>query len=270
MVFSDFHFYSEVLGIQTAAYILLPQPQVAAQSSSPIPVLYLLHGLSDDHTMWLRQTRVEQYAQRYRLAVVMPAANRSFYMDMAHGAKYETFVSRELPSVIECYFPVCRKRSGRFIAGLSMGGYGALRNGLKYHHTFGAIAALSSADIIQQIATFTDDNPAFFARRGYAQALFGPLEKLPGSDKDLRWLAQRITNPADRPRIYLACGSQDSLLPMNKNLRDSLQTLGYDLTWCEAPGAHEWDFWDSQIRRVIDWLSLGQADAGVNSGNVGV
>ena len=94
MVFSDFHFYSEVLGIQTAAYILLPQPQVAAQSSSPIPVLYLLHGLSDDHTMWLRQTRVEQYAQRYRLAVVMPAANRSFYMDMAHGAKYETFVSR--------------------------------------------------------------------------------------------------------------------------------------------------------------------------------
>ena len=97
MVFSDFHFYSEVLGIQTAAYILLPQPQVAAQSGSPIPVLYLLHGLSDDHTMWLRQTRVEQYAQRYRLAVVMPAANRSFYMDMAHGAKYETFVSRELP-----------------------------------------------------------------------------------------------------------------------------------------------------------------------------
>ena len=95
MVFSDFHFYSEVLGIQTAAYILLPQPQVAAQSGSPIPVLYLLHGLSDDHTMWLRQTRVEQYAQRYRLAVVMPAANRSFYMDMAHGAKYETFVSRE-------------------------------------------------------------------------------------------------------------------------------------------------------------------------------
>lgn len=122
MVFSDFHFYSEVLGIQTAAYVLLPDPQVMAQSASPIPVLYLLHGLSDDHTMWLRQTRVEQYARRYRVAVVMPAANRSFYMDMAHGPKYETFISRELPSVIERYFPVCRKRVGRFIAGLSMGG----------------------------------------------------------------------------------------------------------------------------------------------------
>ena len=96
MVFSDFHFYSEVLGIQTAAYILLPQPQVAAQSSSPIPVLYLLHGLSDDHTMWLRQTRVEQYAQRYRLAVLGHACGQPFlHMDMAHGAKYETFVSRE-------------------------------------------------------------------------------------------------------------------------------------------------------------------------------
>ena len=114
MIFSDFHFYSEVLGIQTAAYVLLPEPQVMAQSASPVPVLYLLHGLSDDHTMWLRQTRVEQYARRYRLAVVMPAVNRSFYMDMAHGAKYETFIARELPSVIERYFPGPRNpRYGR-------------------------------------------------------------------------------------------------------------------------------------------------------------
>ena len=147
MVFSDFHFYSEVLGIQTAAYILLPQPQVAAQSGSPIPVLYLLHGLSDDHTLWLRQTRVEPYAPRSRLAVVMPAANRSFYMDMAHGAKYETFVSRELPSVIERNFPVCRKRSGRFIAGLSMGGYGALKFGLRAPETFSRVASLSGGGL---------------------------------------------------------------------------------------------------------------------------
>ncbi|MEG2317146.1 MAG: alpha/beta hydrolase-fold protein, partial [Clostridia bacterium] len=87
MYLSDFHFFSEALGIQTAAYVLLPDRQVMAQQKGePVPTLYLLHGLSDDHTMWMRQTRLEQYARQYRVAIVMPAANRSFYTDMAHGA----------------------------------------------------------------------------------------------------------------------------------------------------------------------------------------
>lgn len=264
-------FRSRELKRDVPVNVVLPFDRGGAK---PYPTLYLLHGLQNSCDTWPLNTRIERWASDRGLAVVMPQGENSFWLPVG-GPEYpygdfSAYVTDELVQVTRDEFCLSRERSRTFIGGFSMGGYGALRNGLKYHHTFGAIAALSSADIIQQIATFTDDNPAFFARRGYAQALFGPLEKLPGSDKDLRWLAQRITNPADRPRIYLACGSQDGLLPMNKNLRDSLQTLGYDLTWCEAPGAHEWDFWDSQIRRVIDWLSPGQADAGVNSGNVGV
>lgn len=274
MALLQVNFVSQTLMRTVPIQVVLPVDKFSwdgARPEGPFPTLYLLHGIFGNYTDWVSGTRIQRWAEEHNLAVVMPSGDNRFYVDQPDTQDlYGEFIGSELVDITRRMFPLSGERANTFIGGLSMGGYGALRNGLKYHHTFGAIAALSSADIVQQIATFTDDNPAFFARRGYAQALFGPLEKLPGSDKDLRWLAQRIANPADRPRIYLACGSQDSLLPMNKNLRDSLQTLGYDLTWCEAPGAHEWDFWDSQIRRVIDWLSLGQADAGVNSGNVGV
>ena len=237
MVFSDFHFYSEVLGIQTAAYILLPQPQVAAQSGSPIPVLYLLHGLSDDHTMWLRQTRVEQYAQRYRLAVVMPAANRSFYMDMAHGAKYETFVSRELPSVIERYFPVCRKRSGRFIAGLSMGGYGALR--------------------LEGYETFASRGPFMLRELDDVYGSEHDLLRGPGS---LFGLADRFLKEPDRaPRMYMACGTEDHLFEANEHF---FARFGKELPieYHTEPGDHNWAFWDRYLERVLAWLPLEKAE----------
>ena len=251
MVFSDFHFYSEVLGIQTAAYILLPQPQVAAQSSSPIPVLYLLHGLSDDHTMWLRQTRVEQYAQRYRLAVVMPAANRSFYMDMAHGAKYETFVSRELPSVIERYFPVCRKRSGRFIAGLSMGGYGALRLALRYPGRYAAAASISGCvEMERGYETFRRQNPSVLEELDNVYGGERELLRGPGS---LFGLADRfLKEPQRAPRMYMACGTEDFLFGLHKKFVPALEKNGWDVTHEETPGfGHEWAYWDAQLAAFL-------------------
>ena len=255
MVFSDFHFYSEVLGIQTAAYILLPQPQVAAQSSSPIPVLYLLHGLSDDHTMWLRQTRVEQYAQRYRLAVVMPAANRSFYMDMAHGAKYETFVSRELPSVIERYFPVCRKRSGRFIAGLSMGGYGALINGLRYSDTFSKIGMLSPA-----LGMYPENGkmqPGSPLHRESMLALLGDPEHYHGSYRDYEAAMRKaLEKPQDMPRLFLACGTEDPLVyQAGRDFAHRMQAEGAPMTYYEAQGGHDHVFWKHAMTPLCEFLT---------------
>ena len=143
MIWNDFHFYSPTLDIQTAAYVLLPEQAVVEKhGGQPIPTLYLLHGLSDDHTIWLRNTRIAQFATHYYVAVVMPAVNRSFYTDMAHGSKYWTFVSEELPRVMETYFPLAKTREGRFAAGLSMGGYGAMKLGLKTPDRYAAIASL--------------------------------------------------------------------------------------------------------------------------------
>ena len=258
MIFSDFHFYSEVLGIQTAAYVLLPEPQVMAQSASPVPVLYLLHGLSDDHTMWLRQTRVEQYARRYRLAVVMPAVNRSFYMDMAHGAKYETFIARELPSVIERYFPVSRKRVGRFIAGLSMGGYGALRLALHHPGRYAAGGSLSGClEMEKGNETFRRRNPAMVEELDDVYGSERELLRGPGS---LFGLADRfLGDPSRAPRMYVACGTEDFLFEANEHF---FARFGKELPieYHSGPGDHTWDFWDRHLERVLAWLGPEKAE----------
>lgn len=274
MALLQVNFISQTLMRTVPIQVVLPVDKFSwdgARSEGPFPTLYLLHGIFGNYTDWVSGTRIQRWAEEHNLAVVMPSGDNRFYVDQpATQDLYGEFIGRELVDITRRMFPLSAERANTFIGGLSMGGYGALRNGLKYYDTFGAIAALSSADVVQQLDSYTDDNPSFISSKRYIETLFGKLETIPGSDKDLLWLADQIANPADRPRLYLACGSADSLLPLNRNLRDALQARGYDLTWCEAPGAHEWDFWDSQIRKVIDWLALGAADAGVNSGNVGV
>lgn len=252
MFFSDFHFRSDALGIQTAAYVLLPDEKTLLRSQTPVPVLYLLHGLSDDHTMWLRQTRVEDYAAQRRLAVVMPAANRSFYMDMAQGAKYDTFIAEELPRVIERYFPVGRKRSQRFAAGLSMGGYGAMKLGLSRPSRYAAVASLSGVLGIEHV--YDGGEPSEFLHE--MDSVYGGKEQLVAGPGNLSRLAQRLSRtPARAPKIYMACGTEDFLFEQNERF---FQRFGQALSieYHTEPGAHTWDFWDRNIERVINWLPL--------------
>src|SRR5678815_1741952 len=123
MALLDVHCFSESLAQSVSFYVLLPDGSVRR----PYPTLYLLHGLSDDHTIWLRRTSIERYSAARNLAVVMPAGARSFYQDMASGPRYWTFLSEELPALCRQWFPLSDDREDNFAAGLSMGGYGALR-----------------------------------------------------------------------------------------------------------------------------------------------
>ena len=155
MAFMDFKFFSESLGMQTEVYVVMTQRSSAGEigienkaEAKKYKCLYLLHGLSDDHTIWLRRTSIERYATEYGICVVMPCGHRSFYTDMKYGGKYYTYIAKELPRVIREFFNVSDKREDNYIAGLSMGGYGALKIGLREHGSFCAAAGLSSvADI---------------------------------------------------------------------------------------------------------------------------
>ena len=202
--------------------------------------------------MWLRQTRVEQYARRYRLAVVMPAVNRSFYMDMAHGAKYETFIARELPSVIERYFPVSRKRVGRFIAGLSMGGAGALRIGIARPENYCAIGCFSAS-----VDNRRRDMPGRTSRRYGLTYGDAPIE---GTEKDTRGNALRLLESGKPvPRIYHACGTEDFLLENARETKaffESLEGNPFDYQYEEMPGAHTWDFWDARIQDFLRYIHV--------------
>lgn len=257
MIWSDFHFYSQALGIQTAAYVLLPEDEVLRKrGGKPLPTLYLLHGLSDDHTSWLRNTRIAKYAVDYELAIVMPAANRSFYTDMAHGAKYWTFVSEELPGLMERCFPLATTRAGRFAAGLSMGGYGAMKLGLQKPGRYAAVAALSAPLMLQEAFRF-DSDPAWHHEM---EGVFGDEASLRAGEGNLSLSAEALP-PELAPRMYAACGTDDFLFEANEAF---MKRFGpkFAIRYVTTPGAaHTWDYWDVQIREVLRWLPLEPSGA---------
>ena len=261
MAFLDFHFFSETLGLTCAAHVLLPQSTtqqigiIGGQRREKYPTLYLLHGLSDDHTIWMRRTSIERYAAEYNIAVVMPAVARSFYQDMASGPRYWTFLNEELPALCQQYFPLSAAREDNFAAGLSMGGYGALRLGLARPDQFAAVASLSGAlDITRRLREV--GKPSARIDRREWMGIVGPELHAP-ADADLWLLASKVaTSPHPKPSIYLACGTEDELIADSRTFRQHLDTVGLPLTYHEGPGAHEWGYWDAQIQRVLDWLPI--------------
>ena len=275
MALLQVNYVSRALMRTVTLHVVLPVDKFASEHTPyrparAFPTLYLLHGLLGNYTDWVTGTRVQRWAEARDLAVVMPSGDNHFYVDQpgTHDL-YGEFIGRELVEITRRMFPLSPRREDTFIGGLSMGGYGALRNGLKYHDTFGAIAALSTANIVARMDGFTDDAPNFNNRTAYLEGLFGPRAGIPGSDADLTALAHKLRGlPDEQPRIYLACGDADDLLGLNVQLRDELRDDGFAVTWRQAPGGHEWDFWDSQIRQVIDWLPLAGGESGINSGHI--
>jgi S-formylglutathione hydrolase FrmB len=249
------HFFSQALGQMTALSALLPEPGPdGGESGEPVryPTLYLLHGLSDDHTVWLRRTSLERYLEGRRLAVILPAAGRSFYTDALRGQRYGTFISEELPRLARHLFPLSARREENFVAGLSMGGYGAFKLALTHPGRFAAAASLSGA---LDVARLVSEEEA--AGGSELQQIFGPSKPLAHSANDLFHLAaQLVRRPGPRPALYQWCGTEDFLHADNVRFRDRAAALGLALTSEEGPGGHDWACWDAQIRRVLDWLPL--------------
>ncbi|NOV03555.1 alpha/beta hydrolase [Paenibacillus planticolens] len=254
MAFIDCNFYSDTLGVSASMYVILPQAaqnQIGMSSESygkKHPTLYLLHGLSDDHTIWMRRTSIERYAAQLGIAVVMPAVNRSFYADMAAGPKYWSFISEELPALARSFFPLAEERELNYAAGLSMGGYGAMKLALTHPDRFAAAASLSGAlDISHRALNFPDD----------FKLIYDDVTKIKGSGNDLFYLAEQVAaNKGVKPQLYQCCGTEDFLYEDNIRFRDYCRELGLDLTYEEEPGEHEWGYWDRKIQNVLNWLPL--------------
>lgn len=265
-------FVSQSLFRTVPVQVILPVDKFSmtgepVEPPSEFRTLYLLHGLLGNCTDWVTGTRIQRWAEERNLAVVMPSGDNSFYLDReASRNLYGRFIGEELVEITRRMFPLSRRREDTFIGGLSMGGYGAIRNGLKYHGTFSHIIGLSSAlHILENV------EEGGGLGRAYEESCFGPLREAVGTDKNPRVLIERLVREgAELPRIYLACGTGDGLLPASRTYRDLFEQAGFDVAYCEEPGGHEWDFWDRQIRRALDWLPLEAAGQGVNSGNVGV
>jgi len=217
--------------------------------------LYLLHGLHGCSLDWLTGTRIKRWAQDRDLAVVMPSGDNSFYVDRPESNnRYAEFVGRELVEMTRRMFPLSDKREDTFIGGLSMGGYGAVMLGLRYSDTFSAIISLSSA-----LHIFEGREGVNAQEWTFGESLFGKLDKAVFSDNNPRVLIERLVkekkaNPAlPLPKVYMACGTEDWLLPGNRIYKALFEKSGFDLTYVEAPGDHNWDFWDTHIREAIEF-----------------
>ena len=256
MAFIQCNFFSTSLGMGASVNVVLPQGDTAGQIGVDgtvvrprIPVLYLLHGLSDDHTIWMRRTSVERYADRHGIAVVMPCGNRSFYTNTLDGMKFWDYISQELPERMCAFFNISGRREDTFAAGLSMGGYGALRLGLKCPERFGAVAGLSSAIDMKKIV------PQVLGEAN-CRNCFGD-QPLCGGDFDPFYLAEQAAAEGVKlPEIFLSCGEDDFLYSANVEFHEKLNSLGYEHKWVHGPGAHTWEYWDAGIEQIMEWLPL--------------
>jgi putative tributyrin esterase len=259
MIVSEVRFFSDVLVSRCAMYVLLPQRKPLDASfhyAPPFRVLYLLHGHSDDHTAWLRWSSIERYVEGLNLAVVMPAVQNSFYTDMAHGGKFFTFVTEEIPAIAHDLYPLSTRREDTFVAGLSMGGYGAFKLALSLPERYAAAASLSGAVDIREVVKRKEKDPGNSAWLETMQNIFGDLEKVPGSAHDLFPLAEKVAKSKVKPRLFQFCGTEDFLYADNLRFRDFVKPLGFDYTYVEGPGDHTWGYWDASIQKVLAWLEL--------------
>lgn len=254
MILSELRFFSQTLGMQSSIYAMLPQPTSGETRRPNFRTLYLLHGYSDDHTAWQRWTAIERYVEGLNLAVIMPNVHLSFYTDMAYGGRYWTFVSEELPSLVQGIFPLSTDRADNFVAGLSMGGYGAFKLALAHPERFAAAASLSGALDIRYLVTEAgpDRDEAWVA--GMRHIFGADLTKVADSDHDLRTLARRAAQASTKPRLYQCCGKEDFLYQNNLSFRDFLRDLPFDLTYEEGPGEHTWAYWDAMIQPALAWM----------------
>lgn len=275
MAFLQVNLFSQTLMRTVPVNVILPAdkllfPGMPAREDRPYKTLYLLHGIFGNYTDWVSGSRIQRFAEEKDLAVVMPSGDNAFYVDQPKGHNfYGEFIGKELVELTRRMFPLSREREDTFIGGLSMGGYGAMRNGLKYHDTFGCIVSLSGAMHLDECADWGNDSPMFFQNRDYVESCFGDLSTFRESDRSLRYLIKTLVGEGARiPQIYMACGDRDHLLEANREFVDFLREQGVAVTWETGPGDHEWDFWDTYIKKAIDWLPTEGGAQGINSGHI--
>ena len=242
MAFCELHYFSKSLGKQTAANVILPESDTY---EPPFPVFYLLHGLSDDHTIWQRRTSIERYVQNLPLIVVMPDGGRGFYCDAEQGFAYETAIAQDLITFIDRMFPTKAERAGRCIGGLSMGGYGAIKLALSHPELFCSANSHSGALFVGHRA-----QPGNTPLSVELQRIVGAAPA--GGKNDLYTLADKV-DPARLPALRIDCGTEDLLIEDNRSFHAYLVRQNREHEYQEFPGGHDWSYWDEHVRQALSF-----------------
>ena len=243
---SHYSFVSAAMQREMSYCIFLPSSYSTSQRE--YPVLYLLHGLRGSENDWMAKTKIADYAGSLNLVVVMPEADDSWYTNSFAEPRnrYEDYVFGDLIREIESKYRVQKTRDARFIAGLSMGGYGALKAGLKNPQKFAAVGAFSSA--------FGATGSGYADLKTPREA-FGPANS-PARLQNDDYLLAAHADPEQLPYIFVSCGTEDRLFGDSQKMEELLHLLGVRYEYHESPGKHDWVFWDHSVEAFLREMSL--------------
>ena len=237
MAFGEFYYHSPALGKATNCNVIFPENK---QHDGPYPTLYLLHGLTDDYTIWQRRTSIERYVQTLPLIVVMPDGGRGWYSNADQGYAYEDAIINDCIGFIDRTFASDARREARAIGGLSMGGYGAIKLALQHPDKFVSAHGHSGAYGFGHAQWRGEDTE--FQRIIGPQASGGPLDL---------WRIAAASSAPNRPALRIDCGTSDFLIEQNREFHAHLDELQIAHEYEEFPGAHDWGYWDKHIQSAL-------------------
>lgn len=243
MALAEIRFYGNSIGVSASMNVILPD-----SGKGPFPVFYLLHGLSDDHTMWCRRSNIERHVANVPMIVVMPSVLRGWYTNSVANKQYayEDHIMKDVIPLVDRTFPTIASRKGRVVGGLSMGGYGAVKLALKYPDVFCSANSHSGAMMIMHEEKTSKAAPDDWKKE--LLAVFG--DKHRGGPNDLGALARKCP-PRLRPALRIDCGVDDFLIRDNRRYHELLAGLKFAHEYQEFPGAHTWEYWDTHVQDAI-------------------
>ena len=245
------HIFSDALNKSTGVNVILPLPRRADVPCENLPVLILLHGMGDDYTSWLRRTNVERYALERGIAVVMPDGGLSCYHNMLRGGRYRDYILDELPGLLRSMLPLSARREDSFIAGCSMGGFGALKLGMARPEQYAAIGCFSAAHM--EYRPEHPRNQAMLAR------VYG--ETLDACDAQIEADILAVNAGSRSIRLWHACGDEDVLRANALKSRDFFETLpegAIEYSFMTLPGRHDWALWDAMLAEFMRLLPAAE------------
>jgi len=269
MALIETEIYSQCLTRMNTFYVIVPDPgKGVVDRSGKYPVLWLLHGATDDYTAWQRFTSIERYVNDAGIAAVLPSADISFYTN-TDGGRYFDYVTQELPEICQKAFPISALRESNFVAGMSMGGHGTMKIGFSLPENYAAMGIFSSANFIELMPTVEDGADPRFPLYMVREAVFGSwdISTSKETENDMVYLAKKASESGKPlPKVFGACGTCDSCGSKEKEMFRWMKTLDnpYDCVFMESCGLHDFEFWDKWLPVFMQWLPI-QAKAAENA-----
>ncbi len=256
----EYRFRSSVLECSTRITITLPDfasltkgdPLVTTYPENlKLPTIYLLHGGGGESSDWVRHTQIERLSNEKKFMTVSIDAMESFFTDMVHGRKYFTYLTEEVPMIVQRLFPSSPDRKDNYLAGFSMGGHGAMKVALRCPEKFCAVLAVSGAKDLVKMAKLAEKLGLPASNSNITEA-FGGIDSIYNTENDLIFLAQQLKDSGVKPpEIFLGCGTEDYGYELCLEYKQILDDIGLENEFISLPGGHDFYLANGMISKAV-------------------